>query len=419
MSLAGAMNSAISGLYAQTTALATVSNNLANSSTTAFKSSTTSFASLVAGSGSTKSGGVTASTVSNVNSQGLLVDSTTTTNLGIEGDGFFIVSTEGDDASRYYTRNGEFSVDSDGYLTNGDSYLLGWETDDDGNVSGGASSVNLTKIDVSSVQSSAEATDEVSIQAILPADAEIGDAFESSFEVYDSLGTASTVTATYTKTAANTWTIGYSDPVSADTSSTIGTVTSSDVTVTFNDDGTLASTSPANPTLTISGWTTGAADSSISLGLGTVDKSDGLTQYSTNDSDSAEIDVKSITVDGRSYGTLDGIEIDTDGSVVATFSNGESRAIYKIPLATFTNADGLIESNDGLYSVSTYSGNATLHIAGTGSAGTIESSQLEASNVDTSTEFSSMLAAQQAYSSASQIISTSSEMFDSLLSAVR
>ncbi|PLW76451.1 flagellar hook protein FlgE [Cohaesibacter celericrescens] len=414
MSLAGAMNSAISGLSAQTSALATVSSNLANSSTTAYKTSTTSFASLVAGSGSTKSGGVTASNISNVTSQGLLVASTTTTNLAIEGDGFFIVSTEGDSSSRYYTRNGEFSVDEEGYLTNGESYLLGWETDDDGNVSGGASSVNLTKIDVSSVQSSAAATTEVDTNATLPADAAVGDAFESSFEVYDSLGTASTVTATYTKTGTNAWTVSYASPLSADTSSTIGTVTSaSDVDLTFDTDGNLLSTTPASATLAITGWTTGAADSSISLGF------DDLTQNSSNDSASAEIVVDTISADGRAYGTLSGVEIDTDGSVIASFSNGESRAIYKIPVATFTNADGLIEGNSGLYSVSTNSGNATLHIAGTGGAGVLQSSQLESSNVDTSTEFSSMLAAQQAYSSASQIISTSKEMFDSLISAVR
>ncbi|WP_319530765.1 flagellar hook-basal body complex protein [uncultured Cohaesibacter sp.] len=270
MSLMGAMNSAISGLSAQSSALATVSNNLANSSTTAYKTSSTSFASLVAGSGSTKSGGVTASEVANVNSQGLLVDSTISTNLAIEGEGFFVVSVEGDDSSRYYTRNGEFSVDEDGYLSNGDTYLLGWETDEDGNIVDGASSVNLTKIDVSSVTSSAEATTSVDIQAILPADADIGDSFESSFEVYDSLGTACTVTATYTKTAENTWEISYSDPISADTSSTVGTVTSSSVEVTFNEDGTLASTNPADPELTIENWTTGAEDSNISLGLGTV-----------------------------------------------------------------------------------------------------------------------------------------------------
>ena len=116
---------------------------------------------------------------------------------------------------------------------------------------------------------------------------------------------------------------------------------------------------------------------------------------------------------------MDNVEIQSDGSVVATFSNGETRNIYKIPIATFINADGLLEDSNGIYSISNYSGNATLHTAGTGSAGTMKSSSLESSTVDTSTEFASMLSAQQAYSSASQIISTAGNMFDSLLQAVR
>ncbi|SNY91752.1 flagellar hook protein FlgE [Cohaesibacter sp. ES.047] len=420
MSLMGAMNSAISGLSAQSSALATVSNNLANSSTTAYKTSATSFASLVAGSGATKSGGVSATRVANVNSQGLLIDSAISTNLAIEGQGFFVVSSEGDETSRSYTRNGEFSVNEDGYLTNGNTYLLGWATGPNGNIARGASNVNLDRIDISSVQSSAQATSSVGTQAILPADAANGATFESSFEVYDSLGTACTVTATYEKKSDKTWEVTYSDPISADTGQVVGTIPAGyAVGVVFNENGTLASTTPADPKMVIENWTTGAADSSIALNLGSPGGSDGLTQFSANDSESAEIDVQKLTVDGRAYGTLSDIEIDTNGAVVASFSNGETRTIYKIPIAGFTNPSGLIEGNNGLYELSTHSGNATLHTAGQGGSGFIKSSQLEASNVDTSTEFSSMLAAQQAYSSASQIISTSNTMFDSLIGAVR
>lgn len=418
MSLMGAMNSAVSGLNAQTSALATVSNNLANSSTTAYKSSSTSFSSMVAGSGQSEYGGVSSSTVYNNSAQGLLVDSASPTNLAIEGDGYFIVSQAGDPASRYYTRNGEFSVDNEGYLTNGDSYLMGWETDADGNVTGGESSVNLTPVNVNEVQSSVEATTEVDIQANLPADAEIGSAYDSSFEVYDSLGTASTITATYTKTAENAWTITYSNPISADTLSETGTVTSAPVDLVFNEDGTLASMNPADPEIVIEDWTTGAADSTIDLGLGTIGDSDGLTQYSTNNED-VGVDVKSVQQNGLAYGDLNGVQVDTDGSVIASFTNGETRVIYKVPIATFNNPNGLTAGSDGLYSASSMSGNATLHTPGTGGTGLIASAHLEASNVDTSTEFSNMLAAQQAYSSATQVISTSSAMFDSLLSAVR
>nr|WP_320143754.1 flagellar hook protein FlgE [uncultured Cohaesibacter sp.] len=416
MSLMGATNAAISGLAAQSQALSNVSNNLANSDTTAYKASKTSFSSLVAGSGNNKSGGVHASNTSNNTARGLVVDSAISTHLAIQGNGYFVVSEEGDTSSRYYTRNGQFKADKEGHLMNGDYYLLGWATDADGKVPGGASSVNLGKIDLSSIQSSAQATSKASIQATLPGDAKVGSTFESSFEVYDSLGTASTITATYKKTADNTWEISYSNPVSADTSSETGTVTSGDITVTFDEHGALETVSGTGLDID---WKTGAAASSIKLDLGTIGGFDGLTQYASNDVENAGIDVKSITIDGRAYGTVDNVEIQSDGSVVATFSNGETRNIYKIPIATFINADGLLEDSNGIYSISNYSGNATLHTAGTGSAGTMKSSSLESSTVDTSTEFASMLSAQQAYSSASQIISTAGNMFDSLLQAVR
>ncbi|MEO9775353.1 flagellar hook protein FlgE [Roseibium sp.] len=418
MSLQGALNASISALAAQSSALSVISDNLANSQTTAYKSSTTSFSSLVAGSGSNSSGGVAATMVSNVDQQGLLVQSTEATHLAIEGDGFFIVADGVDGASTYYSRNGEFTVDSAGYLTNGDYYLLGWATDSDGNAIGGTSENALEPIDLDSVQSSVDATTSVAFQANLPADAETGDSFEMTFEVYDSLGTTSTVTATYSKTAENTWEIEYSDPTLPSTGETVGTVTSGTVEVTFNEDGTLASTVPDPAELTIEGWTTGAEDSSIGIDLGEVGGTNGVTQYSSGGGDPS-IDVQSIDQDGLAYGNLSSIEISDDGTVVAFFDNGEERPIYQIPVATFGSPDGLDEMSDGIYARSATSGNATLHEPGEGGAGTIQGGWLEASTVDTSEEFSKMLSAQQAYSAASQIMSTANDMFDTLLDAVR
>ncbi|MEM9631280.1 MAG: flagellar hook protein FlgE [Pseudomonadota bacterium] len=418
MSLQGALNASISALSAQSTALSAISDNLANSQTTAYKSSSTSFSSLVAGSGSNSSGGVSATMVSNVDQQGLLVQSTEATHLAIEGDGFFIVSDSSDATSTYYTRNGEFTVDNEGYLTNGDYYLLGWATDADGNPVGGTSENALEPIDLDSVQSSVDATSNVEFQANLPADAAIGDEFETTFEVYDSLGTTSTVTATYTKTAENTWEINYSDPTLPSSGDVVGTVTSGPVEVTFNEDGTLASTNPAPAELTIGSWTTGAQDSSISLGLGEPGATNGLTQYASDGGDPA-IDVQSIDQDGLAYGNLSSIEIADDGSVIAFFDNGEERPIYQIPVATFGNPDGLAEMSNGVYARSSNSGNATLHEPGAGGAGTIQGGWLEASTVDTGNEFSKMLSAQQAYSAASQVMTTANSMFDRLLEAVR
>jgi len=412
MSLTGALSSAVSALSAQSQAIAMVSDNLANSSTYGYKTTSASFSSLVNSSTSSSysSGGVISSSRSNIAEQGLLVSSSTSTNLAISGSGFFVVSTSTSGTDVGYTRNGEFTTDSEGYLVNDGYYLMGWATDADGNVIGGESSGSLTAIDTDIVSSIASATTETSIQANLPADAAVGDTFTTDMPIYDSLGTAQSVEITWTKTAENTW--------SASFTTDSGTVSSSAIDITFNSDGTLASTSPSPATLTIGGWSTGAADSTITLDLGTAGTATGLTQYSSSSS-TPSVDLDGITSNGVSYGTLTSISIGDDGIVSATYSNDQTIAIYKIPVATFSNANGLTAQSDGIYKSTAESGNALLHEAGSGGAGDIQGGTLESSTTDSSEEFSTMIAAQQAYSASAQVITAVNDMFDTLLSAVR
>ncbi|WP_123193322.1 flagellar hook protein FlgE [Pannonibacter phragmitetus] len=416
MSLMGSLNSAISALAAQSQALSNISSNLANSSTTAYKASSTSFSNLIAGSSTSTSGGVTASTRASFSDQGLLTATGTSTNLAIDGSGFFVVSSSVTGGQTYYTRNGEFEVDQNGYLVNNGYYLMGWQTDADGNIIGGTSEASLVPIDIDAIQSSVGATTAVGIQANLPADAVEGDTFSTTVEIYDSLGSTHNMSVTWTKTGENTWEMAFDDPTLNGTTS--GTVSTDAIEITFNSDGTLASTNPSPATLSVTGWTTGAADTEVTLDLGTSGLANGLTQYASGSSD-PYLKLDKITNDGLPYGSLTGVSITSDGSVIASYDNGDERTIYKIPVATFTNSNGLTLNSDGMYSRSPTSGNSTLQIAGTSGAGSINGGYLEASTTDTSTEFSRMLTAQQAYSAASQIISTSNSMFDSLLQAVR
>jgi flagellar hook protein FlgE len=421
MSLTGALSSAVSSLNAQSQAIAMVSDNLANSSTVGYKTTYASFEQLVTGTSSAgySSGGVLASSRSDVSAQGLLVSSTTSTNLAISGNGFFVVSPSSAGTDVYYTRDGAFTTDSDGYLVNNGYYLMGWPTDADGNVQGAESAGSLTAIDTNTISTTASASTSATIQANLPADAATNDTFTTSMEVYDSLGTAQSLTINWTKTGTNTWAASFSDPTSpTDPSTTTGTVSSSPVAITFNSDGSLASTSPSPAILSISGWADGAADSSITLNLGSAGGVSGLTQYSSG-STSPSVSVSSITSNGMAYGTLTGISIGDGGIVSAKYSNGQTIAIYKVPVATFTNTDGLSVMNGSIYAATTTSGNASLHEAGTGGAGAIKGGTLESSTTDSSEEFSTMIAAQQAYSASAQVITAVNKMFDTLLSAVR
>ncbi|ALG72300.1 flagellar hook-basal body protein [Azospirillum thiophilum] len=431
MSITSAMYSATSGLTAQSKALASISSNIANTSTTGFKGTVTEFTSYINKTTTVDEqvGGVIASNTRNINSQGEIQTSSVTTNLAVNGEGFFVVSNETADGGTYFTRNGSFSADSDGYLVNSeDYYLYGWKLADDGTVgaSNKTSVDSLEAINLSNIKGTPKATTTESLEANLPSDAETGDDFTTDIEMFDALGNSHSVTLTWTKTGDNSWSLDASDPVSSsDSTATTGTISGFPIDITFNSDGSLASASqngtavdPSAISYSVGGWTTGASDSTVSLDLGTADGTDGLTQYASGESD-PDIGDWTATQNGYEPGTLTGTTIDGSGVVRATFDNGETRAIYQIPIATFANADGL-DSESGTTFTQTYeSGNYQLRTAGDGKAGDIEAGSLESSTVELTDEFSRMIVAQQAYSAASKVMTTAQDMLDTLISMKR
>ena len=421
MSLTGALSSAISALSAQSQSLSMISDNIANTSTTGYKTTSAMFDDLVTASSnatSYASGGVTVSGRANITQQGLLAATSNATDVAIQGSGFFVVSSATSGGTVSYTRNGAFSTDNAGYLENNGSYLEGWRTDADGNVVGNESASNLAPINTQVASTSGSATTKTTIAANLPSDAATGDTYTSSMTVYDSLGAANSMQVTWTKTGTNAWSASFANPTSTSDTTTATGTTSSTVDITFNSDGSLASTSPSPATVAITGWTDGAADSTITMNLGTAGGTDGLTQYASGET-TPTVNVTSIDSDGLSYGKLSSIAIGKDGVVDATYSTGQTIAIYKIAVATFADPTGLSAASDGLYSATVTSGNAALQASGENGAGTIYGSELESSTTDTSSQFSSMISAQQAYSAASQVISTVSKMYDTLISAMR
>lgn len=421
MSLTGALSSAISALSAQSQSLSMISDNIANSDTTGYKTTSAMFDALVTASSNTTSyasGGVTVAGRANITQQGLLAATSNATDVAIQGSGFFVVTSATSGGVTSYTRNGAFTINNAGYLENNGSYLEGWRTDADGNVVGSESASNLSAINTQIASTSGSATTKTTIAANLPSDAATGDTYTSSMTVYDSLGAANTMQITWTKTGTNAWSASFANPTStSDTTTATGTA-SGTIDITFNSDGSLASTSPDPATVSITGWTDGAADSTITMDLGTVGGTDGLTQYASGETTPA-VNVTSIDSDGLSFGKLSSVSIGKNGVVDATYSNGKTIAIYKIAVATFADPNGLSAASDGLYSATVTSGNASLQASGENGAGTIYGSELESSTTDTSSQFSSMISAQQAYSAASQVISTVNKMYDTLISAMR
>ncbi|HPQ50584.1 MAG: flagellar hook protein FlgE [Micavibrio sp.] len=434
MSLNGALNASVSGLRAQSAAVAAVSENIANASTTAYKTREISFQSLVTGNQTGtgfSSGGVIFSAYQDLGQQGQIQAYDSSTFIAINGNGFFVVTDEvTNQPSGYtYTRNGSFSTDAAGFLVNSEGYyLLGQRTDDTGAVvSGSSNDLNsLEPIDVNQISGTAQSTTTIRFDMNLPADAPIASTFSNSIELFDALGVSHTVSITWLKNAANDWTATFSDPVLTSTGAVSGTMDTDTGTagaqttigVTFNGDGSVASFTPAIPAFDITGFTTGANNSSVSLDWGTVGQTNGLTQFSSNTTVPG-LEIFLIDQDGVRFGQLSEITIDETGLVTAAFENGVRLPVYQIPIATFPNPGGLKHVEGTVYDENEAAGNYNLRLPGQGNAGNVIASALEQSTTDTSEEFNKMIVAQQAYSSAAQVVSTVDQMFQDLISAVR
>lgn len=438
MSLNSALNASVTGLRAQGAAIAAVSENIANARTTAYKTREIAFSSLVAGNTTNSgfsAGGVLFDTSQNISRQGLITATDSGTDISINGNGFFVVTDDitNQPSGFTYSRNGNFRTDASGFLINNEgSYLLGQRTDDLGAViAGNPNDLNsLTPIDTNTISGTAQPTTVIRFDMNLPADAAISPAPNSSFpnsiEVFDALGVSHTIGITWTKTAANTWVATYANPIQTSTGLPSGVLDTDSgtagvqntITVTFNGDGSLNTLTPAAPALNISGYTTGAQNSVVTLDLGTPTLTDGLTQFASQ-SNVPRLDIFLIDGDGVRFGQLSSLAISDSGIVTAFFENGVRLPVYQIPIATFPNPNGLTQVNGSIYDENQLAGNYNLRLPGQGNAGSIIASSLELSTTDTSEEFNKMIVAQQAYSSAAQIISTTDDMFQELISAVR
>lgn len=196
---------------------------------------------------------------------------------------------------------------------------------------------------------------------------------------------------------------------------TVAALTASGPGATFNGDGTPNSFNVATANID---WANGATNSTIALNLGTAGpigtgQTDGVTQFSS------DFFVSFVNQNGVSFGSFTGVNINDQGIVTAQFDNGDSRAIFRIPLATFANPNGLEPKNGNVYGQTDASGNFFLNFANTGTAGKVAASALEASTVDLAEEFTSMIIAQRAYSANAKIITTADDMLDELIRVKR
>jgi len=439
MSLDGAMMTGISALDANSQAMSIYSSNIANVNTIGYKDVTANFSDMLASMmGGIGNAGVMASGQQNVTQQGLLQTASSPTDMGIQGNGFFVVSNSAaGGGNQYYTRVGNFTPDASGNLQNGAGYyLMGYPVGTGGTVS---PTSPLGPINVSNIPGTAQQTANVTMQANLDSTAtpqtytvgQMSDGnpptvtpeFTQTINVYNSQGGQEPLTINYVKDAStpNTWDyeVEYAGKELIDPPVSGSPTMIAAGQITFDSNGNLSgvtttvgsnnSTSggigfniPFDPT---TGLTT---PQSIDINVGTVGQANGLTQLASASA------AGNSTVDGEQYGTLTGVTVDSSGFVTANFSNGMTRKIFQVPLATFADADGLSALSGGAYQANANSGTASINAPNSGAAGSIASGELESSTVDLATEFTNLITTQRAYSAAARIVTTADTMLQTL-----
>ncbi len=402
----------ISGLSAQATAMTVIGDNIANVNTTAFKSNTSHFANILSsslGGESATSGvgrGVEFWGASAQWTQGSLENSANSTDLAINGKGFFMV--EDTTGSRFYTRAGAFSFDKEGYLVNPDGLRLqAYQLDRNGNV-GGISDVYVPGERISPPS----ATTEFNFDINLSSAAVAGDTYTTSQTVYDSLGNAVPMTLTFTRqAAARTWAVTGSIPTTAGTGVTFGGAASTNIV--FDASGAMIT--PAADVTVAMALTNGATTPlSLTWDFYNAGVSHGdVTGFSSTSGTTFQYQ------DGYPAGSLRSIGVDEEGVVTANYSNGEMTSLFQVSLVDFPSYEGLSKMGKNLYAESLASGQALPGVVGNGRLGSIAPSSLEMSNVDLAQEFVKMITTQRAFQANSRVITTSDEILQELINIKR
>jgi flagellar hook protein FlgE len=388
MSLFSALGTSVSGMNAQSSYLSAIGDNIANSSTVGYKDASTQFETVLGEQtpGSYSSGGVLAQTSYGVTTQGTLTATTSSTDLAISGNGFFVV-TNGGTGGDYLTRAGSFTPDPDGNLVNTAGYtLMGYAIGPDG-----TASTTLSPVNVSSTKLQAVASTTGTISGNLPSSDASGKTESTTATLYDSSGTAITADLSYVNNGDGTWTVSATN--AADQSS-IGSTT-----LSFDASGQYAGGSPL--TLSVPQTSGSTTNNTVTLDMSSMTSLAAAFASTPN-------------ITGSAPSSLSTVSVSTDGTLTGVYGSGAKAVLYDIPIATVTSPNNLANVSGNVYQLSETSGSMTLQTAGTGSAGKIEGDNLEASTVDLATELTNMIVAQRSYEANSKVLQAASDLLSKL-----
>jgi flagellar hook protein FlgE len=390
---------ALSGIQAINESLETTSNNIANAATYGFKSSRANFASVYAG---TQANGVEVGSLTQTIGQN---GSTQTTGRGldaaIDGRGFFV--SRDPQGGMTYTRVGIFSTDAKGYLIDSNGKMVqGY-----GPANGGALGA-MGDIKVPTGQIPASPTTNIAFVGNLSADWTVpATAFDSTKSstynmvkqsvVYDSLGTQHTMSQYFVKKDATTVDVYYSMDGANITSTATKNSLVFDTTGKLTGGTTMALNIPASPS---------AAAVNFSIDYTGTTKFAGEATTTTNRSD------------GYASGAFVGVELSSDGSLVAKYSNDQTQVVGTLAVATFANEGALQAISDTSWTANASSGAALYNTPGVGLSGKLTTGALEGSNVDITSELVGLMTSQRNYQANSKVLTTESQMMQSLMQAL-
>ena len=445
MSLSSGLNAGVAGLSVNSTRLAVISDNIANSNTNGYRRSDVDFTSLVTGTedGAFTAGGVRVTTFRDVATPGALITSGNATDIAVSGgSGLLPVTTRSavDAAANQrpfqMIATGAFRQDEAGYLvTPGGLALQGWPTDADGillNTVSRDSPTSLEPVRLSAFLTAASSTTRIELGVNLPAGeteaGATGATLSSPLEYFTAIGQSNQLDIQFTPTvpgtgSSNTWTVTLVDSATTVDAGVVG-----EFTVVFDPSrgpspGAVLSVTPtaANAALT------NPATFDALTGAVTITVPDGPIevqfQSTTTGTGMSQLDAaftpNGLTKDGAPAGNLDSLEIDSQGFLAGVYDTGQRRKLFQIPLGTVPNPNGLTALDNQAFEISGESGDVFFFDAGPGPAGEIRGFALQQSTVDIANELTSLIVTQRAFSSNATVIRTVDEMLQETTSLKR
>lgn len=437
-----AFQQGLSGLNSSSKALDVISNNVANAGTVGFKSASAHFADVYAasltGAGASQIGiGTSMAAVAQQFTQGNITTTNNPLDISINGGGFYRVSQNG---AITFTRNGQFHLDSSGYIVNDANLrLTGYAADGSGLIVPSTPlELQLSSADQPPVATGASVGSFQGVRGNINLDSReaapttpwaSGPAvaappattlwspnptsynYSTALSVYDTLGNAHTLTYYFVKTAtAGQWNVYANVDGTTNQAINLGAGAGNPVTLQFNNSGALQTAMPLNISIDLDDvvQATGSTNNAGAT-LGFPMDFTGSTQFGS------AFGTNRLEQDGYTSGRLSGLTVGTDGVIQGRYSNGQARNLGQIVLANFTNPNGLINLGGNQWSESSVSGPPLVGAPGSGSLGVLQSASVEESNVDLTAELVNMITQQRNYQANAQSIKTQDQIMSTLV----